>query len=250
MAVESERGNPRYVTKGCSMTKKAWVYIKATNNDSGVEQLQQLTSHCEKANIEIVGVTKEIGLSTDPENSVVKAIDCARDRQCDYVAMIDSSMVDIYGENFTKYLDLRFSDGISLYSSNQGEFFNQIVDGVPLLRHRFAPATWFSVDDLFEEECDIEYPVKRNLDSTYIRLNRQGEAYSVCISDLCQDERLRVLQDMKENELRELCEKLITDLRFIGDIFDMVHSEDCGYSATVVSEPDPLPAQTMIQPLI
>lgn len=230
------------------MTKKAWGYIKAANNDSGVEQLQHLTAHCKKANIEIIGVTEEIGLGTDPMKSVEKAIDCARDRQCDYVAMIDSSMVDTYDENFTKFLELRFSDGISLYSANQGEFFNQIVDAFPLLRHRFAPATWFSIDDLLEEDCDIEYPVKRDLDTTYIRLNRQGETCDVCISDLCQDERLRVLQDMKENELRELCEKLITDLRFIGDVFDMVHSKDYGYRAAVVLEPDPLPAQTMMQP--
>ena len=63
----------------------------------------------------------------------------------------------------------------------------------------------------------MEYPVKRNLDGYYFRVERNGKWENVCFSDLRADEMIAMLSDRSENWLISLCMGLGEQLHLMGD---------------------------------
>lgn len=62
-----------------------------------------------------------------------------------------------------------------------------------------------------------EYPVKRDLDGVYFRVERDGEWQSLCFTDMTEEERGRVLDSRPESWLRDMALIMARDLRAIGD---------------------------------
>ena len=65
------------------------------------------------------------------------------------------------------------------------------------------------------------YPVKRNLDGCYFRVERNGKWQSVCFSDLTAEEREKMMAERNAEWLASLCNHLADKLRRIGDELDI-----------------------------
>ena len=66
------------------------------------------------------------------------------------------------------------------------------------------------------------YPIKRNLDGVYYRVDRDGKWDSVCFSDLTDEERMEFMSKLSEPGLKHLAEHLAGVLRHIGNTLDII----------------------------
>ena len=71
----------------------------------------------------------------------------------------------------------------------------------------------------------IIYPVERNLDGVYYRVERNGQRKSICFSDLNPNEREQVLENYDLAATQRLCLHLAECLRRIGDELN-IHVEE------------------------
>lgn len=67
--------------------------------------------------------------------------------------------------------------------------------------------------------------IKRNLDSTYFRVLRNGEWDNVCFSDLSLKEMEQVMSGRDVGWLKQMCMILGTALRAVGDRFEIYTEE-------------------------
>ena len=66
------------------------------------------------------------------------------------------------------------------------------------------------------------YPMKRDLDGVYLRVERDGRWLSLCLSDLTEAERERVTEGRSPEWLRDLALIMARTLREMGDQLDVV----------------------------
>ena len=72
------------------------------------------------------------------------------------------------------------------------------------------------------------YPKERELDGIFYRVKRNGKSYSICFSDLTEQEQNEVIADYNVDSLRQMCKILATTLRAIGDQFGLMgRSDNC-----------------------
>ena len=67
----------------------------------------------------------------------------------------------------------------------------------------------------------MEYPVERELDGVYFRVNRNGKWRSICFSDLTADEKQSIMCGRDNEWLQRLAIRLAEVLREISDEFDI-----------------------------
>jgi len=70
------------------------------------------------------------------------------------------------------------------------------------------------------------YPKERELDGIFYRVKRNGKSYSICFSDLTEQEQDKILADYDEESLRRMCKILASTLRTIGDQFGIMGKSD------------------------
>jgi len=78
--------------------------------------------------------------------------------------------------------------------------------------------------------CDKSYPVERELDGIYYRVKRNDKYFSLCFSDLTDEEQQEFLNRLDISGLQRMCKLLSGALRMIGDQLDLFRStdfEDC-----------------------
>ena len=68
---------------------------------------------------------------------------------------------------------------------------------------------------------NTKYPIKRNLDSIYFRVERDGKFENICFSDLTTHEQHKVIKKYDSAQLTKLCVKLANTIRKIGDELDV-----------------------------
>ena len=61
------------------------------------------------------------------------------------------------------------------------------------------------------------YPIKRDLEGIYFRVERNNKWETICFTDLTDDEKNEILKDKNEQWLKSMIVELATDLRNIGD---------------------------------
>lgn len=66
------------------------------------------------------------------------------------------------------------------------------------------------------------YPMKRDLDGVYFRVERDGRWLSLCLTDLTEVERERVMEGRSPEWLRDLALIMARTLREMGDQLDVV----------------------------
>lgn len=66
------------------------------------------------------------------------------------------------------------------------------------------------------------YPMKRDLDGVYLRVERDGRWLSLCLTDLTEAERERVTEGRSPEWLRDLALIMARTLREMGDQLDVV----------------------------
>lgn len=71
---------------------------------------------------------------------------------------------------------------------------------------------------------DYKYPVKRDLDGVYFRVERGGQWVNLCFTDLTEEERERVTEGRPEPWLREMALIMARTLREVGDQLDVARS--------------------------
>ena len=69
------------------------------------------------------------------------------------------------------------------------------------------------------------YPVIRELDGVYTRVQRDGKYLNVCFTDLTANEQQEFLNRMDENGLKRMCIILAESVRGLGDHFDIVRRD-------------------------
>lgn len=75
-------------------------------------------------------------------------------------------------------------------------------------------------------ELDREYPVKRELDGCFFRVERNGKWQNICFSDLTEQERKKVTAEKNALWLQSLANHLAERLRAIGDELDLYMVDD------------------------
>lgn len=68
----------------------------------------------------------------------------------------------------------------------------------------------------------MEYPIKRDLDGVYFRVERDGKWSNICFSDMTVDERDMVMEGRDEEWLKSMCHILANCIYEIGDTLDIV----------------------------
>lgn len=63
----------------------------------------------------------------------------------------------------------------------------------------------------------MDYPIKRNLDSIYFRVERNNKWESVCFTDLTDKEKDEIIKDKSEAWLRSMIKEIASSLRNIGN---------------------------------
>ena len=63
----------------------------------------------------------------------------------------------------------------------------------------------------------MTYPIKRDLDPAYFRVEREGKWESLCFTDLTEKEREGVMDGRQESWLRQMVTILAGSLRDLGD---------------------------------
>lgn len=73
----------------------------------------------------------------------------------------------------------------------------------------------------------MTYPIKRDLDPAYFRVEREGKWESLCFTDLTEKEREGVMDGRQESWLRQMVTILAGSLRDLGDRLNVEYvSED------------------------
>lgn len=67
----------------------------------------------------------------------------------------------------------------------------------------------------------MEYPIKRNLDGVYFRVNRNDKWMDACFSDMTENERNEVMEGRGEEWLRSMCNILAERIYEIGNELDI-----------------------------
>ena len=70
-----------------------------------------------------------------------------------------------------------------------------------------------------------DYPVQRNLDGCYFRVERNGKWQNICFSDLTEEERNKIMADKKTQWFISLANHLADSLHAMGDAFDIMGRE-------------------------
>lgn len=70
----------------------------------------------------------------------------------------------------------------------------------------------------------MRYPVRRDLDGVYFRVEREGRWQNVCFSDMTPQEREEAMEGRGEEWLRSMCVILADALRSVGDEMGLVAS--------------------------
>ena len=70
------------------------------------------------------------------------------------------------------------------------------------------------------------YPVERNLDGIFFRVERNGKDVSLCFTDLTASEQEDVLSNYDRDALLRMCKILAKTLRGIGDFLDIFGADD------------------------
>lgn len=65
------------------------------------------------------------------------------------------------------------------------------------------------------------YPIKRNLDGMYFRVEREGKFDDVCFTDLLPEEQEEILGEKSKEFAINVALRLADVLRDIGDMYDM-----------------------------
>lgn len=68
----------------------------------------------------------------------------------------------------------------------------------------------------------MSYPVKRNLDGVYFRVERDGRWEDLCFTDLTEDEQEGIMYGKSDMWLREMVVVMADSLREVGDRLDLV----------------------------
>lgn len=75
-------------------------------------------------------------------------------------------------------------------------------------------------------ELEKEYPVQRELDGCFFRVERDGKWQNICFSDLTAQERKKVTAEKNALWLQSLAIRLAERLRSIGDELDLYMVDD------------------------
>ena len=67
----------------------------------------------------------------------------------------------------------------------------------------------------------MQYPVERNLDGFYYRVERDGKYVNRCFTDLTGDEQTEFLSRLEKDGFIRMCKELAASLRRVGDQFDI-----------------------------
>lgn len=70
-------------------------------------------------------------------------------------------------------------------------------------------------------EKNESYPMKRNLDGYYFRVQRNGRWQNICFTDLTLDEKKQIIKDKDDVWLQSLALGLANVIRDIGEIYDI-----------------------------
>ena len=73
---------------------------------------------------------------------------------------------------------------------------------------------------------DNNYPIIRNLDDIYVRADRNMKRCNLSFSDLTSDEQDQFLNRIELEGLRRMCKLLASELRAIGNNFDIIRVND------------------------
>ena len=74
----------------------------------------------------------------------------------------------------------------------------------------------------------MTYPIKRDLDGAYFRIERDGRWQNVCFSDMTRDERDQAMGGRSEEWLKSMCHIEAEALHQLGDELGAVfRSDDC-----------------------
>jgi len=68
---------------------------------------------------------------------------------------------------------------------------------------------------------NTKYPLERNLDGIYYRLDREGKAHNKCFTDLTMEEQNNILEGYEKDQLIRMCQLLAGTIRQIGDQLDI-----------------------------
>lgn len=71
----------------------------------------------------------------------------------------------------------------------------------------------------------MEYPIERNLDDVFFRVERDGRWLNLCFSDMTSEEREGVCKNRSGEWFKSLAFILADTLRDIGDQLDIVAHE-------------------------
>lgn len=72
---------------------------------------------------------------------------------------------------------------------------------------------------------DKVYPVVRDLDGYYFRVQRDGKWVSLCFTDLTYEEQVTLTQERSAEWLQSFAIGMAGTVRYMGDTFDII-SED------------------------
>ena len=72
------------------------------------------------------------------------------------------------------------------------------------------------------DDRKIVYPKQRELDGVYTRVARNGHWYSVCFSDLTDEEQDKYMETLDETSLKLLSKVICGELRSLADYLDAV----------------------------
>lgn len=70
-------------------------------------------------------------------------------------------------------------------------------------------------------ELEPVYPIERNLDGIYFRVKRDGKWYSICLSDMTEEEMREIFDKMNYEMLKSTAVLLAQTVRKLGDTFNI-----------------------------
>jgi len=74
-------------------------------------------------------------------------------------------------------------------------------------------------------ENQIKYPLKRELDGIYYRVEREGKFFNLCFTDLTVGEQREFLERLNTEGLIRMCHLLAEALRTVGEQFDIFRAD-------------------------
>lgn len=76
------------------------------------------------------------------------------------------------------------------------------------------------------EENNVTYPIERELDGIYYRVERDGKWYNLCFTDLTTAEQEEMIKKYDAEGLKRMVILLAKILRDIGDTFNIVAKDE------------------------